>query len=330
MLDINYTLFLQVIGYFVLFFILNTFLFRPLLRTLKEREDKIEGNLKRAASADKEVSEGLSSYEKKVKEATVRGYDEINRIKKEALETERKIKDEAAGEASREITELKARLRAGKEEALSGLKRDTEAIAKGMAEKLLDRRLAAWLFIILSLAVPAVLHAAGAEHGEGGGEHAGGNRDMLWKVINFAILAAGIVIVWKKVLKGLIHKRSEDIKKALEEAKAAKEAAGKKEAEYKEKLSLLEKRLKEIVEELKREGEAERKRILAEAEAAAKKIKEDAKAASAQELKKAKIEISREASELAVRMAGEILRKEIRPEDQERLLKSYLKDLRLN
>ena len=153
---------------------------------------------------------------------------------------------------------------------------------------------------------------------------------MLWKVINFAILAAGIVVVWKKVLKGLVQKRSGEIKKALEEALSAKEAAGRKEAEYREKLSLLEKRLKEIVEELKREGEAERKRILAEAEAAAKKIKEEARASSEQEMKKARQEIGREVAALAVRMAEEILRKELRPEDQERLLKSYLKDLRLH
>ncbi len=314
------------IGFFALLFILNRLLYKPLLKVLKEREERIDGSLKAAAKSDKDVEEGLSSYEKKIKEAALKGTEAKNKIKQEGLEREKEVIEAARASAAVELGKMQTELEKSKRAALESLKGEAGSISRNIAEKILERKLVIAVFAFILPLIPAILKAA-----EEGGEHGNGdNTSLMWKAINFGILAAGIVIIWKKLLRGLLEKRSDDIKKAMEEARTAKEAADKKAQEYRGKLAMLDKKVAELHKELELEGEAEKKRIMAEAEKAAAKIKEQARLSAEAELKKAKIEIREEVARIAVGMAEEILRKELKPEDQERLIKGYLDNLRLN
>lgn len=161
------------------------------------------------------------------------------------------------------------------------------------------------------------------------GGHEGGS-DLIWRVINFAVLAGIIYFLLAKKLKNFLQERRESIKKAIEEAKTAKEEAEKKYREYDAKVQLLDKKVLEIANELKAEGIAEKDRLVADAQRAAEKIKEQARITIEQEIKKAKENIKAELAGIAVIMAEEILRKEIKPDDQERLIKEYLDKMRLH
>ena len=119
---------------------------------------------------------------------------------------------------------------------------------------------------------------------------------MTWKIINFVILAVGVYLVWTKAIAKLLAKRSSEIKNAIEEARKAKDAADRNAAEYREKLSLLDRKVAEIHNELKLEGQAEKARIIAEAAKSAEALKAQAKVAAEQEIKKARIEIREEAA----------------------------------
>lgn len=321
MIELNYTVLYQVVGFFVLLFILNRFLYTPLLKVLKEREERTGGTLKKASELEREVEEGLASYERKIKDATVKGYEEINKLRQEALAREKAMVEAARGEMAGMLSEMRGRIEASKVGALTALKEETKTLSKSIAEKILEKKLA--VILLMFMLLPALVHAA--EEGEKGGAGA----ELIYKLINFAVMAVGAYIVWKKALKGLLAKRGEGIKKALEDAKNAKEAADKKAAEYRQKLALLEKRIEELHLELKAEGETEKARILQEAEEAVNKVKEQAKFASEQELKKAKMEIKKEVAGLAVALAEELLKKELTPADQEKLIKGYLENLKL-
>lgn len=325
MFDITLSLVYQIIGFLVLLFILNRFLYTPVLRVLREREERIGGTLKKTAKMEKDIEEGLAAYEKRLKEATVKGFEQKNRLRQEALEKEKAILDAARNAATAELGSMKKELEKSRHTALAKLKEETKSISREMAEKVLERKVVAAIFMFIVPLIPALLFAA---EEEGGGE--GGGMEMIWKTFNFAVLAIGIYLVWKKVIKGLLEKRGVDIKKALEDAKAARDAADRKASEYSEKLALLEKKVAEINTELMAEGEAEKKRILLEAENIANKIKEQARLTAAQEVNRAKLEIRKEVAEIAVKMAEEILKKELSADDQKRLLKGYLNNLRLN
>ncbi|HLC19027.1 MAG TPA: ATP synthase F0 subunit B [Thermodesulfobacteriota bacterium] len=325
MLDFNHTLIFQMIGFIVLLVILNRFLYRPVQRILDERAERIEGTLKKADETNKEIQDGLDEYEKKIKEARLRGHEERAKLKQEALAREREILDAAGREASKELVVMRRKIGEGKDQALESLKDQTKAISKSMAEKLLDRSVALVLVTGALTLLSSIAFASEAEHGGGGGG-AGG----LWKVINFVILAVGLYLVWAKVIKKALEKKGEEIKKAMDDAREAKEAAEKRALEYRAKLSDLEKSIAAIAEELRLEGEAEKKKIIAEATSAAVRLAEQARITVEQELIKARIEIRREVAELAARMAGEILSRELKPEDQERLIKEYVSRMRLH
>ncbi len=327
MISLDLTLVIQIIGFFVLLVILNRFLYNPVLNILKERDEKIGGAIKKAAETEKEVESGLVSYDKKIKEAAVKGHEERNRIRQEGLNREKEILEAARAEAAGELSSMRTELSKSKVSALDALREEAKTISKGIAEKVLERKIVVFLIAFgLTAVLPALGFAQEGGHAEGGHGALGGT----WKIINFVILAIGVYLVWTRVIAKLLDKRSAEIKKAMDDAREAKEIAEKKAAEYKQKLSLLEKRISEIHAELAAEGEAEKNRIIEESAKASERVREQARVAAEQELKKARIEIRAEVAALAVKMAEEILKTELKPEDQERLVKGYLDNLRLN
>jgi len=320
MISIDYTLLIQIIGFFILLVVLNQFLYKPVQRILKEREEKIEGSIKKAAQTDKEIAEGIIAYEKKLKEAAVKGNEERARIRQEGIEKEKAALEAARAEAFRELTGIRNEIEASKKSAIAGLGTEAKSLARDIAGKVLERSVVG--FLVIGLIVPSLAFASS----EGG--H--GDSGMTWKIINFVILAVGVYLVWTKAISGLLTRRGSEIKNAIEEARKAKDAADRNAAEYREKLAILDSRVAEIHNELKLEGEAEKARIIAESARSAESLKAQAKIAAEQEIKKARIEIREEAARLAVQLAEEILKKELSPADQERLVKGYLNNLRLN
>ncbi len=332
MLALDITLLFQILGYLVLLVLLNFLLYKPVFKILRNREERIGGTLKKAEAIEKEVDESIAEYESRMKEAAQKGYEENNKLRQIALDEERKMVDAAGAEISRELSAKRREVLGSKRTALADLKEETASISRSVVEKLLDRRLIIALIMVALPLLPALVLASTGGGGAEGGEDAAaaGSRDMLWKIINFSILMAGVYILWIKVVRGILVNRSLDIKKGIEDAKAAKEAAEKKAEEYRQKLSTLEARIAEVAQEIRREGEAEKERIIAEAGTAIVKLKEHASFTMEQEIKKARIEIKREVAGLAIKMAADLLTREIKPEDQERLVKGYIDNLRLN
>jgi F-type H+-transporting ATPase subunit b len=129
--------------------------------------------------------------------------------------------------------------------------------------------------------------------------------------------------MWKKIAV-FFSGRREEIKASLEEAAVVKADAEKKFKEYDEKIKKAEEEIQNISAMIKAQGEEEKVRIIADAGRAAEKMKEDAKARMENELKKAKNELRQEASELAVQMAEDILKKKVTKEDHENMVREYL------
>ncbi len=318
MIELNQTLILQIIGFFVLLYILNRLLYRPLQEILAEREKRISGTLSEASNIEEEVQKGLVDYERRIKEAAALGQEERNRLRQEGLKKEQEILEEARARASEELARIKTDIEKGKEQALDELRAESKAISRTIAEKILGRTVGAFVLVFL---LPGLVLASGAGgHGEGG--------TGFWKIFNFLVLVVGVYFAWTKGIKILLEKRSEEIKRAIEEAARAKEEAERKAKEYREKLKLLDSRVAKIKEELRLEGEAEKERIISEARNTARKIMEQTKITADTELKKAKLALRNEVARLSVKMAGELLAREIKDEDQERMARTYLENLR--
>lgn len=181
-----------------------------------------------------------------------------------------------------------------------------------------------WVGVLTCLGTLLLAVAAWAAGGE---EHVDTRAQLIdfgWRVANFLVLM-GILywLMWKK-MKSFFAGRRENIKASLEEAEVVKADAEKKFREYDEKIKKAEEEIQGIAAMIRAQGEEEKKRIIADAGRAAEKMKEDAKARMEQELKKAKNELRLEASELAVQMAEDILKKKVTKEDHEGMVREYL------
>ncbi len=150
-------------------------------------------------------------------------------------------------------------------------------------------------------------------------------KDLAWRTLNFALLAALVIWIIKKFKVGqLLADRRAGIEKALQEAVKAREAAEKKYAEYSDKLSRATKEIDEIYASIKKEGELEKERIIAEARVSAEKIKQQAEQTAAREVLKARAELQAEAARLALQLAEQTLREKVGKDDQNRLVGEYL------
>lgn len=178
-------------------------------------------------------------------------------------------------------------------------------------------------FLLLAFAVAGFA----AEGGEGAHhvDSAKQLKDFGWRILDFAVLMAIVVWALKKAnVKGSLADRQAAIDKALNEAAVAKAAAEQKFSEYSDKLAAANKEVDEIYAAIRAEGEAEKVRIIAEANATAIKIREQAAQAADQEVLKARTELRAEAARLAVELAEQNIKQNIRKDDQDRLVGEYL------
>ena len=181
-----------------------------------------------------------------------------------------------------------------------------------------------WFSVVTVLGIILVAVVAWAAGGGEEVDHKAMFIDFAWRIVNFVILLYILYkLMWKK-LKSFFAGRREGIKASLEEAAVVKADAENKFKEYDEKIKKAEEEIQGISAMIKDQGEEEKKRIIADAGRAAEKMKEDAKARMDQELKKAKNELRLEASELAVQMAEDILKKKVTKEDHEGMVREYL------
>lgn len=181
----------------------------------------------------------------------------------------------------------------------------------------------------LLLGAGAVLALQGTGWCSGGGAEGGAHHLNWWdfalRTGNFVILVAILVKLLKKPLGNFLTTRRQDIQKLLADLKLKQEDAARVSAEYKAKLAALDEETKKIVAELLSEGEAEKQKIIQAAERQAAYIKQQAEIAVQQEIKAARERLQEEVAELSVAAAEQLIQKNIKGEDQDRLVKDFMK-----
>lgn len=201
---------------------------------------------------------------------------------------------------------------------------------------------------LLFAAVPAVASdppAAGAQppatqaqadsHAAGGGDHggqsnifAGGLGNMIWTTIIFAIV---VVILGKKawpVILRTLNEREAAIRGALENAQREREAAEKLLAEYKRQIDQARQEATAIVEEGRRDGEEVRRRMQDEARRESAEMLDRAKREIRLATDAAIKDLYDSTAELAVQVAGGIIRHKLNPDDHRGLVSEALERMK--
>ena len=141
MIAVDYTIFIQIGLFLVLWFLLARFVFRPFLRSLEDRENQTDGVLNEVQGLTEEAEHLKLTYEEAIATATRDGQAIKEALRQEAQQAREKLLAETRAEAARFLgnarREIEEELRRGRDAA----RKEAEAIALQMAEKVLARKL---------------------------------------------------------------------------------------------------------------------------------------------------------------------------------------------
>lgn len=171
----------------------------------------------------------------------------------------------------------------------------------------------------------AVAFASG---GEGGGHDKW--LDLLYRFINFGIVAFLIYKFAGKRVADMMTGRTKQIETDLSDLDERKEEAEKRLLEVEASIANLETEKARIIADAKAQGEAMRQAILEKAEVQAAQIKAQAEIAAAQETKLAIDAIREELAEKIIVAAEDLVKKQLKKKDHEDLVNEYLKKVVLN
>ena len=187
-----------------------------------------------------------------------------------------------------------------------------------------SRNRCAGLVIVMTALLLFLTGSAFSSSGsEGGGTKGWINTDT-YRVMNFAVLAVGLIILLRKPASNALNDRIKGIKEQIDDLETKKLEAEKNLSQYNERLSLLDKEAEKIVSEYIKQGNEAKKRILDAASDAALKLEEQARRNIEHEFKQAKSKLQDEVVEKAFVMAEENIKKNITGKDQEKLVSEYL------
>ena len=152
----------------------------------------------------------------------------------------------------------------------------------------------------------------------------------LWKFVNLLVfVAAGIFLHQRfgKPLSEALRSRREAIKRELLKAQHERDQALAKLAEVEARLERLDSEVSTIRDRSKAEADAERARIERATEAEMAKLRQQAQKEIEVAAKAASQELRRFAAQQSLSLAEETIRREIRPEDDSRLIDLNLEEL---
>lgn len=153
-------------------------------------------------------------------------------------------------------------------------------------------------------------------------------RNLFWFSLNFLVFVIILYKVLKKPVVNFFRTRRENIIKQYNELLEKKKEAEARYIELQEKIKNLEKEAQAIYQNYVEQGIRERERIINEAQVQAERIKQQAELYIQFEMEKVKKQLIHEIGEAAVKIAEEIIKKNFTEEDQKRLYKEFINEIK--
>ena len=151
-----------------------------------------------------------------------------------------------------------------------------------------------------------------------------------WKFFNLAVFILAALYLHRRFgrpVREALRTRGESIKRELQQAREERDQALAKLADAETRFANLDAEIAKVKEKTAAEAANEQKRISAATEEEISKLREQAKREIESAGKSARLELRRFAAAESVRLAEEILTREIRPDDDVRLTNQSVQEL---
>lgn len=134
-------IFWQTIVFVLVLFILGKFVWPPILKALKEREENISNAISQAEKAREEMANLNAANEKLLQEARLERDQMLKDAQKQAAAVVAEAKNKASDEANKLIEKAKDSIQGEKRAAIADIKNQAATLSLEIAEKLLRREL---------------------------------------------------------------------------------------------------------------------------------------------------------------------------------------------
>jgi F-type H+-transporting ATPase subunit b len=139
MVDINWTVSIQIINFIVLIFALNIVLYKPIRKILKERKAKVEGLSQGIETANRQAEEKDQAFSQGIRDARTQGQKEKEAMIQEAGREEKEIVGKIVDQAREDLVAVKSKITKDVEAVKAALERDVDAFADAITQKILGR-----------------------------------------------------------------------------------------------------------------------------------------------------------------------------------------------
>lgn len=138
-LGINWELLLsQAVNFALLLIVLRIFVYKPVLKLLHDRRDRIEGGLMKAAEAERRLHEVDEIGKGKIKEAEHEAIGILKRTESEAKALEEKLLAEAKRHEAEAVASAAMRLKTQEEESRRAVEKEAAALVRAAIVKTVE------------------------------------------------------------------------------------------------------------------------------------------------------------------------------------------------
>lgn len=138
-IDIN--MFWQIINFFILIFVFNKYLKKPLQRIIKERQSKISGDLEDAKRDKISASKAREEAEEILKKAKIEANRIVASSEKKADERKEEILREATAQRDKILKSAEIEVGKMQERARKEIRDEMQLLAVQLAEKIINEKL---------------------------------------------------------------------------------------------------------------------------------------------------------------------------------------------
>ncbi len=139
MVELNYTVWIQMVNFILLIFILNFLLYKPVLKIIEKRNKKLEESDEEVKSLNETIERNMAEYEGKVRQARAEAVVQRDEIEEEGAEQGKVIIGKVRDEISEKLGDFKTKLQNETDKARGVLRDQTGTIATDISEKVLGR-----------------------------------------------------------------------------------------------------------------------------------------------------------------------------------------------
>ena len=149
----------------------------------------------------------------------------------------------------------------------------------------------------------------------------------VWRFFNLLLFVGALIFLLRRPISASLMARRDAIRQELMRAQEERRAALAKLEEVEARLARLDAEIETVRAQARREADAERENITRATAEETRRLRDQARREIESAGKVARQDLRRYAAEQSVRMAEELIRRDIRAEDDTRLMKDYIGEL---